>query len=222
MNKKLVIWDFDGVLADSEKVWLKNRQKSLNKKFGLNWDFETVNKYLGGMSDLTKRQVLQKMGYPTDDAFWEEQIYLDMEVIRRDGLEVTPYVENIIKKLPKQCIATGGIKSKTIVKLEVIGFWQKYFDDANLFTADMVKHGKPEPDIFLLAAQKMNENPQDCVVIEDSIAGITAAQKAGMDVIAFLGCEMYKNDVYLQRVKDLKTKHICYSMQEVEKILLAF
>ena len=45
----------------SEKVWLKNRQESLNKKFGLNWDFQTTNKYLGGMSDKTKQQVLEKI-----------------------------------------------------------------------------------------------------------------------------------------------------------------
>lgn len=220
--KKLVIWDFDGVIADSEKVWLKNRQEALNKKFNLNWDFQTTNKYLGGMSDKTKKQVLDNMGYKTDDNFWEEQLETDIAVMRRNGLEVIPYVEEIIKKLPKQCVATGGIFKKTKVKLEVINFWNKYFNEINLFTVDMVKKGKPEPDLFLLAAEKMGEKPQDCIVIEDSIAGMTAAQKAGIDVVAFLGCEMYHNDVYLQRVKDLGIKNICYSMQEVEKILLDF
>lgn len=220
MKYKLVIWDFDGVIADSEKVWIKNRQISLNKKFHLNWDFQTTNKYIGGMSDKTKQQVLSRMGYDTDDAFWEEQIKLDMAAMRQNGLDVTPYVETLIKKIPNQCIATGGVMSKTKVKLEVIGFWNKYFNEQNLFTADMVKHGKPEPDLFLLAAEKMGRKPQDCIVIEDSIAGLTAAKKAGIDVIAFLGCEMYQNDTYLQRVKDLGIQHICYTMQEVEKIIL--
>lgn len=219
MKKKLVIWDFDGVMADSEKIWIKNRQEAVNKLFHLNWDFQTANKYLGGIGEKTKRQVLDKMGYITDDAFWEEQIEIDMAVMQRDGLDVTPYIEEIIKKIPKQCVATGGIKKKTIVKLEVIGFWNKYFNEQNLFTLDMVEKGKPEPDLFLLAAKSMGEYPKDCIVVEDSIAGITAAQKAGMDVIAFLGCEMYHNNIYLERVKQTGVKNICFDMKEVEKLL---
>ena len=183
MKKKLVIWDFDGVIADSEKVWLKNRQKSINELFGINWDIQTINKYLGGMSDKTKKQVLDDMGYKTDDKFWKKQIKIDIEVMNRDGLEITPYVEDIINKLSKQCIATGGVKNKTIIKLKSIGFWNKYFNEGNVFTADMVKNGKPEPDLFLLAAEKMGEKPENCIVIEDSIAGITAAKRAGIDVI---------------------------------------
>ena len=85
------------------------------------------------MSDKTKRQVLDNLGYKTDDIFWNEQIDMDMATMRRDGLEVMPYVEELIKKLPKFCVATGGVFTKTKVKLEVIGFWQKYIDKDNLF-----------------------------------------------------------------------------------------
>lgn len=218
--KKLVIWDFDGVIADSEKIWVKNRQISVNNKFNLNWDFETTNKYLGGISDKTKRQVLDNMGYVTDDEFWQEQSKMDIDTMYRDGLDIIPGVEDIIKKIKKQCIATGGIKKKTLIKLEVIGFWQKYFDDHNLFTADMVAKGKPEPDLFIFAAKQMDEKPGDCIVIEDSIAGITAAQRAGMDVIAFLGSDMYCNNTYIERVKETGIKNICFNMKEVEKLLL--
>ena len=220
MKKNLVIWDFDGVIADSEKVWLKNRQQSINELFGINWDIQTINKYLGGMSDKTKKQVLDDMGYKTDDKFWEEQIKIDIEVMNRDGLEIIPHVEEIIKKSSKQCIATGGVKSKTIIKLKSIGFWNKYFNEGNVFTADMVKNGKPEPDLFLLAAEKMGEKPENCIVIEDSIAGITAAKRAGIDVIAFLGSEIYQNDEYVDRVKKNGPNYICFDMKDVEEILL--
>jgi beta-phosphoglucomutase-like phosphatase (HAD superfamily) len=83
----------------------------------------------------------------------------------------------------------------------------------------MVEKGKPDPDLFLLAAKSMGEQPKDCIVVEDSIAGITAAQRAGMDVIAFLGCEMYHNNTYLERVKQTGVKNICFDMKEVEKLL---
>jgi len=219
MIKNLIIWDFDGVIADSEKVWLLNRQKSLNEQFNLNWDFKTTNKYLGGMSDKTKKHVLEKMNIITDEAFWQKQMKLDMLSMEQNGLEVTPHIEDIIKTGMKQCIATGGIFSKTIKKLEVIGFWKKYFDESNLFTVDMVKHGKPEPDLFLFAADKMGEKPENCIVIEDSIAGIKAAQNAGIDVIAFLGSEMYQNNDYLIEVKKCGVENIFFDMRDVKKFL---
>ena len=217
--EKLIIWDFDGVIADSEKVWLKNRLDALNKKFHLGWSFQTISLLLGGMNDKDKRKILDDLKYKTDDSFWEEVLKKDLEVINRDGLEVFDGVEELIQKLPKKCIATGGIKSKTIIKLKVIGFWKKYFNDDNLFTVDMVKKGKPEPDLFLFAAKSMGEKPENCIVIEDSYVGIKAAQNAGMEVIAFLGSETNQNSMYLKYLKKLGVEHICYNMKEVEKVI---
>ena len=159
------------------------------------------------------------MGYKTDDAFWKNLSEIDMDIIRK-GLPTFKNIEDTLSVIPKQCIATGGVLSKTLEKIKAVGFWNKYFNISNTFTVDMVKKGKPEPDLFLYAARQMKESPADCIVIEDSIAGMTAAQRAGIDVIAFLGCEMYQNDTYLQRVKDLGIQHICYTMPEVEKIIL--
>ncbi len=55
MQKRLIIWDFDGVIANTEKLWLKNRMETINKYFAKNWDYETTYKYLAGMSDKTKK-----------------------------------------------------------------------------------------------------------------------------------------------------------------------
>ena len=78
MIKNLVIWDFDGVIADSEIIWIKNRQEELNKRYNLNWDFETTNNYIGGMSDKTKREVLDSMRIFTDDDFWKRSLKKDI------------------------------------------------------------------------------------------------------------------------------------------------
>ena len=86
----------------------------------------------------------------------------------------------------------------------------------------MVEHGKPKPDLFLLAAQKMGYRPQNCIVIEDSLAGMTAGLKAGMNVIAFLGCEMNHGQTYLDKVKALGIKHIFYHMDEIKRFLVDF
>ncbi len=95
-----------------------------------------------------------------------------LDAIRRMG-------ENI-------CIASSGTIEKIDKSLAVTGL-KKYFLDANIFSAQSVKNGKPAPDLFLFAAQQMGYKPSDCIVIEDSLAGIKAANSAGMDVVGFLG-----------------------------------
>ena len=218
-SKKLIIWDFDGVMADTEKLWIENRRLMVNKVFGLNWDFETTNHYLGGMSDKTKRMNLDKIGLKTDDKFWVDSLAMDMKIMA-EGFPPVEGVEEILQSKDfLHCVATGGILSKSIEKLKTIGFWNKYISQKNLFTADMVEHGKPEPELFLLAAQNMGVSPQDCVVIEDSLAGMTAGLRAGMCVVAFVGCEMNKSPQYIEKIKNLGVKHIFETMQQFKDFL---
>ena len=187
--KKLIIWDFDGVIADTEKLWVASRMKLLNSYYNLNWDFDTTNKHIGDM---------QKMA---------------------QGFALTPDIEDIFKiKDFEQCIATGGTLKKTEMKIKTVGI-QNYFPLEKVFTSDLVTKGKPEPDLFLLAAQTMGYNPENCFVIEDSIAGITAAQKAKMNVIAFV---KYNSEDYIKEIEKLGIKHIFYNMKDVKNFLLYF
>ena len=221
MNKKLVIWDFDGVIADSEKIYIENRQQLINKTFGLNWSIQKTFDHIGGLSDILNRKILDELGYITNDSFWKDLLIIDKERMLKGDMKVTPNIEKLMQKLPKQCIATNSLFENAFFKLKLIKFWNKYFNKTNVFTGDMVKHYKPEPDLFLLAAEKMGEKPQDCIVIEDSIAGLTAAQKAGMETIAFLGCEIYRdNKHYLEKIKKMNIKNICYNIQDIEHILV--
>lgn len=211
---KLIIWDFDGVIADTEHLWVKNRQKMLNEKFNLDWDFATANKYLGGMSDKTKRLNLDKLGIKTDDKFWEDALAADYETMRK-GFCLTKGIEKIFNdKNFKQCIATGGIRSKTAEKIKTVKIGS-LFPDEKIFTADMVEHGKPEPDLFWLAAKIMGEQPENCVVIEDSLPGMTAALRAGMTAVAYIGCEMNNNPEYVEKIKKLGVKYIFDNMDEL-------
>ena len=222
MNKniyKLIIWDFDGVIADSEKIWLENRKNFFHDRLGVNWDFEEVNRLFGGQADKTKRDTLLKMGYSTDDKFWEDVLQIDTQYMEKHGLEVMPGVMDILKNNHiKQCIATGGILSKTLLKLKAINFGN-IIPKEHIFTVDLVEKGKPEPDLFLYAAKAMGEKPENAVVIEDSIAGMTAGLKAKMTVIAFLGAKMYQNQDYINKVKSLGVDKICFNMQEVKEFL---
>ena len=222
MNKniyKLIIWDFDGVIADSEKIWLENRKNFFHDRLGVNWDFDEVNRLFGGQADKTKRDTLLKMGYTTDDKFWEDVLQIDTQYMEKHGLEVMPGVMDLLKiNHIKQCIATGGILSKTLLKLKAINFGN-IIPKEHIFTVDLVEKGKPEPDLFLYAAKAMGEKPENAVVIEDSIAGMTAGLKAKMTVIAFLGAKMYQNQDYINKVKSLGVDKICFNMQEVKEFL---
>ena len=212
---ELIIWDFDGVIADSEKIWLLNRQKFFNDNLGVNWDFDTINKYFGGMSDKTKKDVLEKLGYPTDDKFWKDVLNIDVEYMKKFGIPIMNGVENILlDKSIKQCVATGGTSYKTKFKTDIVKL-NRFISDNLVFTIDDVQKGKPEPDLFLFAAQQMKTNPKNCLVIEDSLAGMTAALRANMNVVAFLGSDIYQNQNYLDKVMSLGITNIFYNMEDL-------
>ena len=219
MKKKLIIWDFDGVIADTEKLWLKNRQALLKESMGVDWDWQTVEHYLKGMSDYTKREVLDSLGIITDDAFWEKSIEMDKYSMEKIGFELTDGIEDIFKLPIKQCIATGGLKDKTARKIEIVGI-KNYFPTENVFTADMVERGKPDPDLFLLAAKSLNENPTDCIVVEDSVAGLTAALRAGCLPIWYFDGIINENNPQIKKVRDIGVKNIFNNMIDIKNFIL--
>ena len=216
--KKLIIWDFDGVIADTEKLWVSSRMELLNRDFGLGWNFETANKHIGGRSEKDKKRILEKLGIYTDDAFWKEAMQLDMQKLRL-GIALTPDIDNIFEMNGfEQCIATGKKKKKTTAKIKQVGI-EKFFPPEKVFSADLVEYGKPEPDLFLLAAHNMGYSPENCIVIEDSLAGLTAAQRAKMLPIAFV---KYNSPEYIEEIKKIGVQYIFDDMIEVKKFLEAF
>lgn len=219
MNNQLIIWDFDGVIADTEHLWIKNWQVLLEQKYNLHWDFDTANKYLGGLSPKSKIENLKQFGIQIGNDFLEELKILDWQAMK-NGLSPVDGVENIFQMNNfKQCIATGGNLDKTEQKLKVLDF-KKYFDDQHIFTAQQVKEGKPKPDLFLFAAEKMEVLASNSIVIEDSLPGLEAALKAEMTAVAFIGCEMNSCQAYHQKIKDLGVKHIFITMKDLQEWLL--
>ena len=94
-------------------------------------------------------------------------------------------VREAILSLPyPRCVASSSVPERIALSLRVTGL-SDLFDD--IFSSTQVPRGKPAPDLFLHAASSMNARPEDCVVIEDSVAGVQAALAAGMRVIGFAG-----------------------------------
>lgn len=219
--KKLIIWDFDGVIADSEKLWVKVWRDLLQQRKKLTITDEQAADLLVGVSDKTKILRLKKQ-FPElelDDEFIQEvqrgQIYAGMHF-----LEEIPGVRDVIADTAfEHCIATGATKQQQAMKMLKFPWLEQYIPLDKCYTSDMVEHGKPAPDLFLLAAKANSRPLSDCLVIGDSLNDFMAAKSAGIKCIAFVGAEGNNNEVYKQKCLDAGVADICTTMSELHAIL---
>src|SRR5947209_18384975 len=103
-----------------------------------------------------------------------------------EELGAIPYIAETIAAIPlPKCVASSGTPEKIRHGLECAGLYELL--SPHIFSATQVKRGKPAPDLFLYAASEMRAAPERCLVIEDSIPGVTGAGAAGMTVLGFHG-----------------------------------
>jgi HAD superfamily hydrolase (TIGR01509 family) len=118
---------------------------------------------------------------PTFEARYRARL---LELFRSD-LQTTPGIQRLLPRIASlKCVATSSSPPRVAQSLAISGL-DHYFSD--VFTASLVKAGKPAPDLFLYAANAMGVEPGRCLVIEDSRPGIAAAQAAGMQVLLYTG-----------------------------------
>ncbi|MGB0610208.1 MAG: HAD family hydrolase [Verrucomicrobiales bacterium] len=175
------IFDHDGTLSLSMHVHFDGWIESFRKNGG-NFEFtrEIAQSYAGvGMHD-TVKILNDRFGCEMDP----EQVVIDQENYFFNNIErVKPYdpVVNFAKNCKAEgkpiAVASGGVKETVVMTMNQIGITD-LFDV--IVTQDDVNNSKPAPDLFLLAAKKMNIKPNKCLVFEDSQLGIEAANKAGM------------------------------------------
>lgn len=188
--KKLLIWDFDGVIADSEYLWIQAWDEVLKSEKQIKLSIKEKHDLLYGVSDKTRRERLEKhiLELNLDDDFMKKIHKREFE-LGTDFMAPMPDVESVMQnKNFEHCIATGATREQHNFKMiPRFHFVKKYISDQNVFTVDMVKHGKPAPDLFLLAAKMKGYTPQNCIVVGDSVSDFLAATAAGMNAIAFIG-----------------------------------
>jgi HAD superfamily hydrolase (TIGR01509 family) len=118
-------------------------------------------------------------------------------------------------RLPK-CVASGSEAKRVRLSLACTGLSEHF--DSNIFTRDQVDRGKPAPDIFLLAAERMRVRPERCVVIEDSQPGVAAGVAAGMCVLGFTGASHCGPDRAAQ-LRDAGAHRVFDSMSQLVPLL---
>jgi HAD superfamily hydrolase (TIGR01509 family) len=186
---KCIIFDCDGVLVDSEIITTKYFIKHLHD-IGYQISIEDAIKRFTGISD---KMVYEAISKETGIVFTAEQIdYIQDQVHHSLHAEIqaitgiSELLASLEKNGNKTCVASSGTLDKINKSLGNTNLIQ-YFHDKNIFSVQHVSKGKPAPDLFLYAAEQMSYEPKDCIVIEDSLAGIEAAIAANMRVIGFLG-----------------------------------
>lgn len=181
----LVIFDCDGVLVDSERLAIKVDVQVLAQ---LGWPIteeEAVERFVGFSEADFRLAIESHLGRRLPDD-WEEQV----EPLYRGAFaaELRP-VEGIVEALDRiaipSCVASSGTHEKMRFTLGLTGLYERFRD--RIFSATEVDRGKPSPDLFLHAANRMGVRPAACVVVEDSVHGVTAARAAGMAVFAYGG-----------------------------------
>jgi HAD superfamily hydrolase (TIGR01509 family) len=181
----LIIFDCDGVLVDSEVISCRAHAETLTRH-GYPITPEEVLKRFLGVSDREARQAIEnETGRKLPDDFETEMKQAALRLYE-DHLRLIPHVAETVAAVSRaKCVASSSTPEKIRHGLTRAGLYEVLAP--HIFSAVQVERGKPAPDLFLFAAEQMKTSPERCIVIEDSIPGITGARAAGMTVLGFHG-----------------------------------
>ncbi len=181
----LVIFDCDGVLVDSELLASRLLAEALAAE-GYPVTAADCRARFTGISIRSVIEIIEaERGIPLPVDFEDRVRANDLQVFARE-LKAVPGIAQALAQIPTaKCVASSGAPEKIRHSLTVTGLIG--FFEPHLFSAHMVKRGKPAPDLFLFAAAAMGADAARCVVVEDSTAGVAAARAAGMPVLGFAG-----------------------------------
>lgn len=184
---KAVIFDLDGTIVFSHSIHFRAYEK-LFDEFGIKWSFEEFNDLFAGTgAPSIIGHVLTTNGIKDFDAkaLSQKKRGYFQKILKDQRLRVVDGFFDFIKKINsmrlKKAIASGSHKDNIIDMLNNIGLTDEF---AEILSGEEVSNPKPAPDIFLAAAQRLNEPASECVVFEDTIQGVSGAKAAKMKCIA--------------------------------------
>ncbi len=181
----LVIFDCDGVLVDSEPISMRVMLETLAAA-GLQLDAETAYaRFLGTSMKSICAKLDREDGVRLDEAALDLLRHRLNAAFRAELQPIQGVAETLGRLTVPFCVASSSQPERIELSLGVTGLHHHFA--GKLFSASMVEHGKPAPDLFLHAAKSMGFAPDTALVVEDSPAGIAAAKAAGMRVIGFVG-----------------------------------
>ncbi|MFI7410859.1 HAD family hydrolase [Streptomyces sp. NPDC049627] len=187
MRYDLVIFDNDGVLVDSEPISNKLLAAYLTE-LGHPTSYEdSLRDYMGAamhrVHDLVEERTGQRLPADFDDVF-HARVFAAFERELKPVAGAIDVLEKLAADRVPYCVASSGSHARIRVGHRATGL-DRWFGEERIFSSQDVGRGKPAPDLFLYAAERMGVAPERCVVVEDSPLGVRAAVAAGMDVYGF-------------------------------------
>ncbi|WNM29367.1 HAD family hydrolase [Streptomyces sp. Li-HN-5-11] len=187
MRYDLVIFDNDGVLVDSEPISNRLLAAYLTE-LGHPTSYEdSIRDYMGSAMHRVHELVLDRTGKRLPDDFddvFHARVFAAFERELKPVAGVGDVLEKLTVDGTPYCVASSGSHERIRVGHRTTGL-DRWFDESRIFSSQDVGRGKPAPDLFLYAAERMGVAPERCVVVEDSPLGVRAALAAGMDVYGF-------------------------------------
>ena len=181
----LIIFDCDGVLVDSEVISIAVDEIVLAD---LGWRIgrdEIIARFVGRSHHHFLTVVEEHIGYKLPDDWEDSYQHLYRQAMLRDLRPVAGIIDALNLVTAPSCVASNGSHEKMQFTLGLTGLLTRF--EGRIFSASEVLLGKPAPDLFLHASSTLGYGPSDCVVVEDSVAGVQAALAADMNVIAYAG-----------------------------------
>lgn len=185
LNIRAVIFDMDGVLVDSEAL-INAAAIAMFQEKGLLVQPDDFLPFVGAGEDRYIGGVAESYGFPLDVPAAKKrtyEIYLDLVPLRLEAFPGVPYLIHECRKAGLLlAVASSADLIKVRANLEKIDLPLPFWD--TVVTGEAVLNKKPSPDIFLTAAERLGVTPADCVVVEDAVNGLQAANAAGMRCVA--------------------------------------
>jgi HAD superfamily hydrolase (TIGR01509 family) len=182
---ELVILDCDGVLVDSERLAVRVDVRVLA---ALGWPLserEVIERFVGRSHAFMVAAIEAHLGRRLADDWEDEFQHLYREAFAAGLAPVDGVVDALDQITVPTCVASSGTHEKMRYTLGLTGLYDRFA--GRIFSATEVAKGKPAPDLFLYAAERMGVDPASCAVVEDSRYGVEAARAAGMLALGFAG-----------------------------------
>lgn len=184
---KGIIFDMDGVISDTQKLHSLVECELLNRHgIGITPE-EITRKYAGVRTKEFFDVLLSQCGQEYDLEELIKEKWIKMEKLADESVDEIPGSVELIKIFHKNRLPLAVASASNLKYVQSVVSTLKVADYFNsLISGDMVSKGKPDPEIFLLAASKINISPENCLVIEDGISGMMAAKSANMKCIGLV------------------------------------
>lgn len=201
-----IIFDMDGVISDTQKLHSLVECELLNRHgIGITPE-EITRKYAGVRTKEFFDALLSQCGQEYDLEELAKEKWIKMEELAAESVDEIPGSVELIKmfyqnRLPLAVASASNLKyvQSVLGTLKVADYFN------SLISGDMVSKGKPDPEIFLLAASKINVSPENCLVIEDGVSGMIAAKSANMKCVGLVQ----------NKEKEYPTRNLVASLSEI-------